>query len=145
MDTSRVEAQSLRERLTVELRSAEGATVPVQVDLSYDSWDPFALTITFLLGEGPVQRTFARDLLTGGLVQPTGDGDVHVWPCLNDHGEAIVTIELCSPDGNALVEMRLSDAVRFVDRTHALVALGRESEHLDLDATILALTSVENL
>ena len=53
--------------------------------------------------------TFGRELLSDGLYEPSGDGDVHVWPCLDSDGRAVVIIELCSPDGEALVQARTSD------------------------------------
>ena len=47
------------------------------------------MTASFHLAGGPVRWTFGRDLLSGGLCEPTGDGDVHVWPCVNDQGYAV--------------------------------------------------------
>ena len=63
---------------------------------------------------GEVRWTFGRDLLIGGLYEPTGDGDVHVWPCLDTDAHSVVMIELCSPDGEALVQARTSDITAFV-------------------------------
>ena len=40
--------------------------------------------------------TFARELLLDGQYEPTGDGDVHVWPCLSPRGDAVV---IRGPDG----------------------------------------------
>jgi hypothetical protein len=114
------------------------------VDLTYDPSDPYAVTCSFHLSGGAVLWTFARDLLGEGLAEPTGDGDVHVWPCVNDHGYAVLSVELCSPHGDALVEMRFADAVGFVDRMHALVAPGDEHAHIDVDATIRAIWAAEN-
>ena len=53
---------------------------------------------------GSVTWTFARELLAEGLYDPSGDGDVQVWPCLSHTGEAVVIIELCSPDGTAMLQ-----------------------------------------
>ncbi len=144
MDTTRLAAQTLTQRITAAVRSVEGLSLPVPADLSYSSADPYALTIAFLLGEGPVPWIFARDLLVGGLVEPTGDGDVHVWPCVNDEGDPVVTIELCSLDGDALVEVRAQDAAEFVRRTHALVAPGAETAHVDFDSMVSSLLGTEN-
>ena len=72
--------------------------------------------------------TFARDLLLDGLYEPTGDGDVHVWPCLDSDGHAVVIIELCSPDGEALVQMRTGELSAFNERVTKAVPAGEESE-----------------
>lgn len=144
MDTTRLAAQTFEHSVSVALRRPDGSTTEVPTVLSYDSSDPYALTIAFQLDEGSVPWTFARDLLSRGLVEPTGDGDVHVWPGLDDTGAAAVSIELCSPCGNALVEVRTSDADTFIARTHALVASGAESAHLDLDALIAAIRTTES-
>lgn len=143
MDTTRIAAQSFEQSLSVALHRPEGGTAPVPTILRYHSSDPYALTMSFQLTAGEVPWTFGRELLSGGLFEPTGDGDVHVWPGLDDDGYATVSIELCSPHGNALVELRTADADRFVARSHALVAPGDESAHLDLDALITAITAPE--
>ena len=144
MDTTRLSAQALACSLTVNLRSPEGLPVPVASELRYDSSNPFALTIAFHVNQSPVLWTFARGLLGAGLTEPTGDGDVHVWPCLSDEGLAIVSVELCSPHGDALVEVPTRVAAEFIDRTLALVPEGEESAHLDVDALINAIRTAEN-
>jgi hypothetical protein len=144
MDSTRLATQTFAQSLFVGLRAVEGCSLPVPAELSYNTSDPYALTISFFLDETPVPWTFGRDLLSGGLIEPTGDGDVHVWPCLDDEGAAVVTIELCSPHGDALVELRTEDAADFVERAHALVAPGAESAHLDVDAAITAIRAAEN-
>jgi Streptomyces sporulation and cell division protein, SsgA len=110
----------------------------VVTDLTYDTGDPFAVTLVFRATPRPVRWTFARSLLTAGLTDPTGDGDVHVWPSLDDAGAAVVMVELCSPDGDVLVQLRTPDVAAFLDGTEAVVATGTEAEHLDLDAVIAA-------
>jgi hypothetical protein len=143
MDTTRTAAQSFEQSLSVALHRPEGGTSEVPTILRYDSSDPYALTMSFQVAEGRIPWTFGRELLSGGLFEPTGDGDVHVWPGLDDHGLATVSIELCSPHGNALVDLRTIDADRFVTRSHALVPPGEESVHVDVDALITAITATD--
>ena len=81
---------------------------------------------------------FARDLLGRGLINPNGDGDVHIWPNQDGEGHAVVIIELCSPQGHALIELPTEDVLDFIARSYTMVASGHESAHLDLDATIAA-------
>lgn len=112
--------------LTLELIDAEGTTTPLETEFSFDPADPLAVTAAFLTVAGRVEWTFGRDLLIGGLYEPTGDGDVHVWPCLDNDARSVVIIELCSPDGEALVQARAADMTSFVERMTAAVAPGEE-------------------
>jgi hypothetical protein len=129
--------------VTLELIDGTGAATPMQAELTYDPADPYAVTAVFITGAGNVRWTFGRDLLVEGLYEPSGDGDVHVWPCLDADGHAVVIIELCSPDGEALVQARTGDLTTFVERMTALVAPGTESDHMDVDATIAAIFAAE--
>ena len=123
--------------LTLELIDANGASTPLETELSYNPSDPFAVTAAFMTVAGRVEWTFGRELLIGGLYEPTGDGDVHVWPCLDNEGEPVVIIELCSPDGEALVQARAADVTAFVDRMTTAVAPG--AENVDVDSAIAAI------
>ncbi len=130
--------------VTLELIDATGAATPLETELSYDSRDPLAVSATFMTVAGEVRWTFGRDLLIGGLYEPTGDGDVHVWPCLDSRAHSVVIIELCSPDGEALVQAQTVDVTAFVEQMTAAVAAGDEAAHLDVDAAISAIFAAEN-
>ena len=97
------------------------------------------MSATFSTVSGRVRWTFSRDLLIEGLVEPVGDGDVHVWPCVDNDGNSVVIIELCSPDGEALVQGRTADITAFVERMTRSVAHGAEAALLDVDAAIAAI------
>lgn len=129
--------------VTLELIDPTGAVTPIEAELHYDPADPYAVTTVFMTGSSQVRWTFGRDLLSEGLYEPSGDGDVHVWPCLDSDGHAVVIIELCSPDGEALVQARTGDLSTFVDRMSAAVTPGTETAHLDIDAAIAAIFSAE--
>jgi hypothetical protein len=129
--------------VTLELIDSTGGSTPIESELRYDPSDPYAVTTVFMTGRSQVRWTFGRDLLAAGLYEPSGDGDVHVWPCLDADGHAVVIIELCSPDGEALVQARTGDLSAFVERMSKAVAPGVESEHLDVDATIAAILEAE--
>lgn len=129
--------------VTVELVGPTGGVTPVRSELHYDPKDPYAVTAVFMAGGSQVSWTFGGDLLRDGLNEPTGDGDVHVWPCLDASGRAVVIIELCSPDGEALVQARTSDIAAFVERMNAAVPQGTESAHLDVDSVIAAILDAE--
>jgi hypothetical protein len=145
MDTNRLDAQDIKQRLVVGLRTADGASIPLLVELSYTATDPYAVRLAFHPDDSPVRWDFARDLLSDGMLEPVGDGDVHVWSCLDHEGVAVLSVELCSPYGDAMVEILLPDAVEFVDRMHAVVRPGDESAHVDMDAIVSAIYAAENV
>ena len=134
---------TLTQSVTLELIDATGDSTPIEAELQYDPRDPYAMTTVFMTGHSQVRWTFGRDLLAEGLFQPAGDGDVHVWPCLDSGGHAVVIIELCSPDGEALVQAKSGDLTSFVERMTKAVPPGAESEHLNVDATITAIFAAE--
>ena len=143
MTNTAATSNRLAQSLILQLVDANGNTTPLQSELVYDRHDPYAVTAVFVTVGGNVRWTFGRDLLIGGTDEPTGDGDVHVWPCLDSDGESVVMIELCSPDGEALVQARAADLNTFLARTVAAVAPGAESQYVDLDATIAAILAAD--
>jgi hypothetical protein len=130
--------------VALELIDTAGTATPIEAELRYDPADPYAVTTVFKTGQSHVRWTFGRELLSNGLYEPAGDGDVHVWPCLDSAGHAVVIIELCSPDGEALVQARTGDLQTFVERMNHAVAVGSESELVDVDAAISAIFAAEN-
>ena len=144
MDYSMNTTLTVTAPVQLELIDASGAATPIKAELRYDANDPFAVTTVFQTGHSEVRWTFGRDLLAEGLYEPAGDGDVHVWPCLDSRGHAVVIIELCSPDGEALVQARTGDLRTFVDRMSKVVKPGTESDLVDVDAAITAIFAAEN-
>ena len=134
---------TVTQAVTLELIDQTGAVTPMDAELHYDPRDPYAVTTVFITGTTTVRWTFGRQLLSDGLYEPTGDGDVHVWPCLDSEGRAVVIIELCSPDGEALVQARTTDLSSFVERMAGAVQPGEESAHVDVEATIAAIFAAE--
>lgn len=116
----------------------EGSALPVQASLRYEPSDPYAVHVVFHAGDEPgaeVSWSFARQLLVDGLTEPSGMGDVRVWPWLGDEGP-VAALALSSPDGHALFEVPRQDLENFLASTYMQVPLGGEGEHLDLDATL---------
>ena len=135
---------TVTQSVQLELIDPSGTATPIEAELRYDATDPFAVTTVFMTGHSEVRWTFGRELLAEGLYEPAGDGDVHVWPCLDSRGHAVVIIELCSPDGEALVQARTGDLRSFVDRMSRVVKPGTESDLIDVDAAITAIFAAEN-
>src|SRR3954452_2937399 len=102
---------------TTSTMALQIATVDAEVEHAlvaefvYDPADACAVTMVLQAPSGPVHWTFARELLMDGQYEPTGDGDVHVWPCLSACGEAVVIVDRCSQ----AVEPFLHFAPRAID------------------------------
>lgn len=109
----------------------EHKTVPVT--LRYDSSDPLALRIVFppevSLDSDEVVWAFARDLLDSGLREPSGDGDVHVWPS----GRAQAVLEFRSPDGVAVVQFDSAPLRRFLKSSYDMVPAGEEQQEMQVE------------
>lgn len=104
--------------------------------LRYESQDPYAIRATFTAGDTSVTWILARDLLQQGLVDASGDGDVRVWPELDEDEQPAVMIRLSSPDGIAVLSVEADLMQQFLHRTFAVVPGGEEWRHLDLDACL---------
>jgi hypothetical protein len=112
--------------------------VLVPTTFAYDAIAPFAVSAVFHTSEGDVVWVFGRDLLTDGLREPTGHGDVIVWPALH-HGRTVLHLALSSPSGNALLEVESRDVMAFLRSTYAVVPRGTEMEAQDIDAELAEL------
>ena len=123
-------------RTTVSFLSGDAQSDLIEGELVFEPTDPYAVMMHLEAKSGTVIWTFARELLAEGLYQPAGDGDVQVWPCLSNTGDAVVIIELSSPDGMAMLQAPSRDVHDFVASSCAAVPVGQESAHLELDTLI---------
>ena len=145
MDTT----ENTTENSTVTLdvtafKVAGGEQVEISTRLTYQAADPFAVAATFYTGGGQVSWVFGRALLDEGTFEPAGEGDVFVWPNLDDEAHAVVMIELVTTDGAVTMRLRTADVRRFLRRTHDAVPHGQESGLIDIDALIRALLDEED-
>ena len=109
--------------------------LPVTARLHYSTRDPFAVSVVFSTdGCAPVVWVFARDLLLGGVVYPTGVGDVQIYPA----GDFVV-FDLASPDGAARVLARKDEMITFANDMVVVVPLGEEMAFIDMDSELAAL------
>jgi hypothetical protein len=124
----------------------------VPAALVYDSADPFAVRVRFGDGgtdemdsspydipedDGGVEWLLSRDLLRAGLTSPVGEGDVRLWPARA--GLDVVFLQLRAPSGEALFELSGAVVADFLRETELLVAIGTESEALEVDDELSAL------
>src|SRR5215472_6153904 len=88
--------------LGIRLVVPQQAVVPLLASLHYSTADPYAIRVSFHVGlDEPVVWIFARELLTEGMTERTGAGDVRVWPSATT---GVLEIELSSPFGQAHFE-----------------------------------------
>ncbi|MER5198466.1 SsgA family sporulation/cell division regulator [Streptomyces sp. NPDC002755] len=130
---------TLEQPVRARLITAEDQELPVPATLRYVSSDPFAVHVDFppevsLAGEA-VTWTFGRTLLEQGVSGPAGSGDVHIWPC----GPVRTVVEFHSPLGLALLQFDTDALRRFLLRSYAVVAAGREDVGAAVDQGLEAL------
>ncbi|MCQ9130731.1 MULTISPECIES: SsgA family sporulation/cell division regulator [Streptomyces] len=105
----------------------------IPATLHYDRQDPFAVRMTFpapaTLEGVEVCWTFARELLSAGLHDAEGHGDVRVRP----YGYDRTVLEFHAPEGTAVVHVHSADIRRFLQAAGELVPAGTEYRQLDLD------------
>jgi hypothetical protein len=112
-------------------RYQTGADLAVGAEFCYDPADPLAVTMVIDSIPGPVRWTFARELILNGQFEPTGDGDVHIWPCLDTEGAAVVIVELDSPAGRAILQFSSRAVQEFLSASLATVPAGEEQHDVD--------------
>jgi Streptomyces sporulation and cell division protein, SsgA len=120
-----------------ELIAPDAPVVPVKVDLTYHSRDPYAVQASFRTGSSTVEWVFARDLLHEGLVGPAGTGDVRVQPMPGS--VAKVQLELSSPSGYAVFTTCSQALGDFLSRTFEAVPSGTEYAWMDFDEALAGL------
>ena len=128
----------LTQQVTLQCLDARGRSIDLPAALGYDPSDPWAVEIAFGGVDEQVRWIVGRDLLLQGVTDPAGEGDILLWPSIDEDGRAAVVMELCSPDGRLVTQLRTHDLYRFLTRTLALVPRG--TEWIDLDQMVQELT-----
>ena len=132
---------SVSTELELRLVVPGGPSLPVLAGLRYDVSDPWAVRVAFQTGpedDAVVEWMFARQLLTDGVRQTVGEGDVRVWPSTTD-GERVINLAMASPSGAALFEIERDDLVEFLQQTYLAVPTGSEETVVDLDVELALL------
>ena len=130
------------QRVVVEtagwIRTGTGADA-VEVSLTYDPADPYAVAVRVHAEESAATWTFARDLLADGLrsMVPLGDGAVRV------QATSVLTEISRTDDSGGVTVLRLPwwNTREFVRLSQSLVARGEEV--VDVDSWLEALTGQE--
>jgi hypothetical protein len=117
-----------------------GQAAPVLTRWTYTAADPFAVALSVLTSNDRwVDWLVAREVVADSLVVPAGEGDIRMSP-REVQGYDIVEIEIRSTGGRAVLEVDRDLLRYFVDATTAVVAIGHESEWVDLDEEIEKIT-----
>lgn len=119
-------------------------TVKPRVDycslyLEYFRDDPYAVRFVFQRARATqVNWTFSRELVARGLTEPSGLGDVRVFPAAGaDPGYTAVSFT--SDEGLSAFKVPSGALGSFLTRTYRLVPQGREGDWIDWDATVARL------
>jgi len=135
---SRVLAQPISMRCVDPL----GFARQIETTFEYDPSDPYAVVVAFPAGDNVIRWAFCRTLISRGLTDPAGDGDVQVWPSTDEDGRGVVMLEFRSPSGHLLAEASTRELYKFITRTLAVVPYGSEADHLDVDDLIADLLGI---
>lgn len=110
--------------------------VDLRVRLGYRAADPYAVSVDLMRGPVPVRWYVSREAMAAGLDTSCGLGDVVLQPGVRRQGCPTVEIVLRPGRAVAVFEVALAPVERWLARTHQLVPLGAEAEHIDWDATL---------
>jgi hypothetical protein len=114
-----------------------GRVVGLPTTLRYRAADPYAVAFVFHSAGGDVEWVVARTLLMQGLAAPVGEGDVRVYPAVDDDtGDTVTRLEFCSPDGQLVAQADPFAVQTFLTATFAAVPAGSEDRHLDIDGLV---------
>lgn len=134
--TSQPISKTLAQLVTLRCLDLDAGLMEIEARFEYDARDPFAVWITFEDGRNCIRWAVCRSLLSLGLTDPAGEGDLQLWPSVDEDGRGVVVLEFCSPDGHLAVQASTRELYRFLTRTLAVVPFGTESQVLDLDSVI---------
>ena len=135
---SRVLAQPITMRCVDPL----GVTRELETSFEYDPTDPYAVWVAFPAGDSVIRWAVCRTLISRGLTDPVGEGDVQLWPSTDENGRGVVMLEFRSPSGHLLAEASTRELYRFLTRTLAVVPYGSESAYLRMDDLIADLLGI---
>lgn len=117
----------------------ESRPTPVSTRWTFDSSEPYAVTVAFATERGRwVEWVFARELLVDGLTERAGEGDLSIRPA--DDPDLLV-LEIHAPSGNAMFALDRDDSEDFLAETLELVPAGSESTHFDIDRLLAELSA----
>jgi len=135
-------SQVLAQPISMHCVDQLGFSKSLETSFEYDPRDPYAVTIGFPAGDDVIRWSFCRSLLSRGITDPVGEGDVQLWPSTDEDGRSVVMLEFRSPSGHLLAQASTREVYRFLTRSLAAVPYGSESLHLRMDDLISDLLGI---
>ncbi|WP_328760430.1 SsgA family sporulation/cell division regulator [Streptomyces sp. NBC_00271] len=122
--------------LTLWLHVSQQETLPVEARFHYDRANPFAVSVIFSnAAGGAVTWVLSRELLMAGLLRPSGEGDVRIWPPCRRHGGTNLHVLLLGRTGAALLDVAILPVRAWLADTFALVPVDTEAQSIDWDSS----------
>jgi sporulation and cell division protein SsgA len=107
--------------------------VPVRAEFRFDPGTPMIVSLTLNPWRGPsVTWRIGRELLSRGLYEESGEGDVQVWPTQGDEEDAALLL-LLSKATSAVFELPVSAVGVWLTATYRIVPVKAETDALDWD------------
>lgn len=137
--TQRPLSSTVTHEIALHCQDELGRPMTFMASFDYDPADPYAVWLTFHIPAGDVRWAIGRSLLQRGLTEPAGEGDIRLWPSIDDEGRALVSMDFHSPEGRLVTAARTAELTAFLARTWAAVPAGTEGDRVDLDLLVASL------
>jgi hypothetical protein len=126
-------------RLRIDRILWPSARIPLKAEFHYTEADPLVVLMELRPPEGGVVTwTLSRDLLFDGTEEPSGMGDVRLWPSAAQ-GRRVVCMRLETHGRSCLLEMDRGRLEEWLLETFDLVHPGTEYHRMDWEAGVAAL------
>lgn len=109
-----------------------GFLAKVPLTLMFFKNDPLAIHLTFMDSNGPVPWTTTRELITKGLSEVVGPGDIAFWPI----SDGTLGISLVSDEKEALIKVNHAEVKSFLEKTEILLPTGSEAPIIEQELDI---------
>ena len=82
-------SQVLAQPITMHCVDQLGISRTLNTHFEYNPSDPYAVVVAFPAGDNIIRWAFCRSLLSRGLTDPVGEGDVQLWPSTDEDGRSV--------------------------------------------------------
>ncbi|MFI8185283.1 SsgA family sporulation/cell division regulator [Actinacidiphila glaucinigra] len=126
-------------RLRADRILSPSLRIPHEAEFRYDETDPLVVSLALRTPEGSVVRWMvSRDVLFEGTEEPSGIGDVRLWPS-RVRTCRVVLLRLEVQQMSSLFEMDLVQLQGWLEETFQLVPPGTEFDHIDWTTALATL------
>ncbi|NEB92021.1 SsgA family sporulation/cell division regulator [Streptomyces bauhiniae] len=128
--------------LTISLIVSGSRPMPLPARFIFDPRFPLAVVLEMPQADGSANRwSFGRDLLQAGLLRPSGEGDVRIWPPCRCSGRPHARILLRDAFASALLDVPVQPLWQWLQHTWRVVPRQEEARWSDRHITIEKLLS----